>query len=321
MVAGLTFNASDVRRFERPVLGGVGKGDDTSQVQPSGDEQNGDALMTPVQSALVDALNGVRSGDLGASPLNVTGEESLQEATSKLGLKTRDLHDQVRRFTGHDVTALPDLDAPEPPNDSQKSVVDDLMDEMEKLRNGLLDPIANASKEYGKFYAKLLEALASLSKGVSGDPKDSNYVRFNSTEGKTRLRELVGAYKDKILASFGSQEDAQRFLDRVGLDNLRLEKNDTTGKWVIKIKMDAVNNIIGSLPSHDAGKDYAKMDTAAYNAWLSSKDARQDIMQNMNRVLLDRFSRDYQLWENGWRAIKDFIDAIFNASRQKVDRI
>ncbi len=209
----------------------------------------------------------------------------------------------------------------------RKSLIDELLDRVGDTRKNMLDPIKDASSEYGKFYAELQAILAMLSEAVSGDPDDANFVRFKPEKARKAIEDLIRKFKDKALASFPSEEAAKKFLNRLGIDGLEAVK-DKDGKWVVRIKLGPLQNVLDSLPKESElekdkdGKrlDYVKWNSAKYQGWKSGMESRQDILQNINRVLLDRFSRDYQLYDAALRLLQESIEQLLKAAQQKIDR-
>lgn len=227
----------------------------------------------------------------------------------KLDLMERDVRDGLRSL-GQDADTRDE--------DTSSGPIQGALDLIDKARKDILDPITDASTAYGRFYAALQEALAKLIENVKGVDDDPNHVQFDTGPGRQALEELVSRFGNAPLAHFDNKDAADAFLKRLGLDGLKAAQVD--GQWVIQIDMAPINNILGSLPENDKDKAYATMDTAAYQAWVSGKDSREEVMKNINRVLLDRFSRDYQLYEVALRLLQDTFEALKRAMQEKIDR-
>lgn len=178
------------------------------------------------------------------------------------------------------------------------------------LQTEWLSKYQDALAKYLEFYTELGDAMEMIKVVGSGDKGD---VRIDSSAARAKLEELKEKYglDANALASFGTREEAQAFIDSMGLPGLTLTPEDATpGDGTFRVIMDltAVTDLLRDMPASQV-----TWDAARYNAWVSSKDSNMEQIKHVSKVLGEKLSEMTQKFDNIVKILSATIDKITEA--------
>lgn len=182
------------------------------------------------------------------------------------------------------------------------------------LKTEWLSKYQDALGKFLEFYQKFSDIMEQLKPVADGDKGDIK-IDFRSVHGK--LKALVQEFGMDVnaLASFPSKQAAEAFKTSIGLPGLAVTGPDASGNWHVKMDMAAVKDLISSMEqSKDVPFPADKVfDSAAYNAWVSSKDSNMEQIKHVSKVLGEKLSEMTQKYDNIVKILSSTIDKISEA--------
>lgn len=192
------------------------------------------------------------------------------------------------------------------------------------LQTEWLSKYQDALGTYLEFYQKLADLMENIPTKAVGD-KGNVLVDFSLVHGQ--LEQLAKEYglDANSLANFPSKEAADAFKESMGLSSLKVTGPGADGRWHVKMDTSAVVQLYTSMESAiTPGKPWPTgetMDSAQYNAWLSSKDSNMEQIKHVSKVLGEKLSEMTQKYDNIVKILSSTIEKIAEADMSFVHGI
>lgn len=193
---------------------------------------------------------------------------------------------------------------------------------LEVLKTEWLSKYQDALAKFLEFYQTFSDIMEDLKPVADGDKGD---VKPNFSAVYSRLVALAKEYGTdpsvvNALASFSTQAAADQFIKSIGLPGLKVMRGED-GKYHVMMDVSAVNQIAESMVhSHSPLGPILKgtMDSAAYNAWVSSKDSNMEQIKHVSKVLGEKLNEMTQKFDNIVKILSSSIDKMSEANNAYV---
>ncbi len=193
---------------------------------------------------------------------------------------------------------------------------------LEVLKTEWLSKYQDAMAKFLEFYQKFSDIMEDLKPVADGDKGD---VSPNFSAVYSRLVELAKEFGTdpsvvNALASFPTQAAADQFIQSMGLPGLKVMRGED-GKYHVMMDVSAVEQVAESMvlvntPLGPILK--AKLDSAAYNAWVSSKDSNMEQIKHVSKVLGEKLNEMTQKFDNIVKILSSSIDKMSEANNAYV---
>jgi len=193
---------------------------------------------------------------------------------------------------------------------------------LEVLKTEWLSKYQDALAKFLEFYKEFSDIMEDLRPEADGDKGD---VKINFREVYLKLKTLMADYGlDKnALASFTSEAAAKAFKDSLGLPGLNVSGPGTDGLYRVKMDLSAVQDIMTSMENPNlpgfTPPSSVKMDSAQYNAWISSKDSNMEQIKHISKVLGEKLNEMTQKYDNIVKILSSSIDKMSEANNAYVN--
>lgn len=186
-------------------------------------------------------------------------------------------------------------------------------DSLTDLNDNWLKKYESALAKYIDFFSKFNSIMADLHKYVSAN-HDGTKIGVDFGELRLGLIGLLAGLNapGQGLAYFSTREEAQNFIDDLGLTGLTID--GANGSFRVNIDAGPVNALLDSMPSVRE-----EWDMARYNAWLSGKDSYTEQLQHVSKVLGEKYSRNLAQFDNFVKLLSQTVDSIGEADRTFVN--
>lgn len=193
---------------------------------------------------------------------------------------------------------------------------------LEVLKTEWLSKYQDALAKFLEFYQEFSDIMEDLKPVAEGDKGD---VNPNFSTVYYRLVALAEKYGTdpsvaNALASFSTQAAAENFIKSMGLPGLKVMRGED-GKYHVMMDVSAVEQIADSMvfvntPVGPILK--GTMDSAAYNAWVSSKDSNMEQVKHVSKVLGEKLNEMTQKFDNIVKILSSSIDKMSEANNAYV---
>ncbi len=182
---------------------------------------------------------------------------------------------------------------------------DDLFDEIFKLIQRLdtewLGRFSDLLAKYVQFFNRLTDVMSLLKDSIT-DVKDGKLdVDFTKLrEELTKLASGVG-----LGGNFRNDQEAQAFLDELGIEGLIITNNPPATTWQLAVDPTLINQLVDVFP-----KNPVSLDPAAHAAIISAKDSLMERFNHINRALPDKYQRQLQSWDTLVKTLSGTVDSM-----------
>lgn len=191
------------------------------------------------------------------------------------------------------------------------------------LQTEWLSKYQDALGKFLEFYKEFSDIMEMLKPEAVGDKGDI-VIKFAEVHRLLKNLETKYGLDTSALASFPSMAAAEAFKASLGLPGLTITGPSADGQFHVKMDMSAIKDIRRSMwntipddptqegePWHDG----ERMDSAKYNAWVSSKDSNMEQIKHVSKVLGEKLSEMTQKFDNIVKILSSTIDKISEADK------
>lgn len=183
---------------------------------------------------------------------------------------------------------------------------------LDVLKTEWLSKYQDSLGNFLEFYKEFSDIMEQIKPSASDDKGN---VTINFKDAIKALDELVAKYgvTGTPLASFATKAEADRFMASIGLPGMKVGSIPGIGggRWGVFMDISPVTDLSASMSVLGTGE--VTLDSARYNAWVSSKDSNLEQIKHMSKVFGEKLSEMTQKFDNVVKILSSTIEKISQA--------